>query len=136
MRDIHPFRLVIEDLPAVEQLTPEEMARIFGAGKTSFTRLGLEPLEERLALTWGAVPPAVLVPLGPGRLGALRVGVQTPTNTPARISIWIDYNQDGDFGDAGEQIANDGFVVGPSALTYSSYGVEVSVPPGAATGFT
>ncbi len=79
---------------------------------------------------------AVLVPLGPGRLGALRVGVQTPTNTPARISIWIDYNQDGDFGDAGEQIANDGFVVGPSALTYSSYGVEVSVPTGAATGFT
>lgn len=62
MSDIHPFRLVIEDLPAVEQLTPEEMARIFGAGKTSFTRLGVESLEERLALTWGAVPPAVFVP--------------------------------------------------------------------------
>ncbi len=40
-------RIVIEDLPALEHLTEEEMARTFGAGKHNRARLGVEVLEGR-----------------------------------------------------------------------------------------
>lgn len=79
---------------------------------------------------------AVLVQPGPNRTGRLQIGVQSPTDSSARISIWIDFNQDGDFDDSGEQITNDGFVTSPSPGINTSYGVDVAVPAGAATGFT
>ena len=38
-------RVLIEDLPALEALTPEEAAELFGAGPRPTARLGLERLE-------------------------------------------------------------------------------------------
>lgn len=46
-------RIVIADLPAVEQLSPEEIARIFGAGLRA--RLGIEGLEGRDMLSASAL---------------------------------------------------------------------------------
>jgi hypothetical protein len=40
-------RIRIEDLPALETLTEEEMARIFGAGRQNRVQLGVEALETR-----------------------------------------------------------------------------------------
>ena len=39
--------IVILELPTWEELTPEELEAIFGAGRTLFKRLGFESLEER-----------------------------------------------------------------------------------------
>jgi hypothetical protein len=46
----------IEDLPTIEQLTPEDMQRIFGAGMKPQLRVkGPETLEDRLVMTVGLV---------------------------------------------------------------------------------
>ena len=46
-QDNETLRIQINDLPAIELLTPEEQAELFGAGP-KWARLGVEVLEERL----------------------------------------------------------------------------------------
>ncbi len=45
-------RIVIQDLPPLEQLTPEELAEIFGAGRV---QLGVEALEERRLMAYNVM---------------------------------------------------------------------------------
>jgi hypothetical protein len=49
-------------------------------------------------------------------------------NASGRLNGWIDWNADGDFNDAGEQIAND------QAVTAGTVNLSVSVPSGAVLG--
>ncbi|HKI05605.1 MAG TPA: GEVED domain-containing protein, partial [Thermoanaerobaculia bacterium] len=47
--------------------------------------------------------------------------VTVTTSDAGRIDAWIDFNADGDFGDAGEQIlVNQTVAAGPNALTYAA----------------
>ena len=47
MSDESKLRITLGDLPAVETLSPEEQAEVFGAGKPRVARLGIENLETR-----------------------------------------------------------------------------------------
>lgn len=60
-------RIVIEDLAPLEQLTPEELVEIFGAGRANRPRLGVEGLEERQLMATSllssvVVPPDMVLP--------------------------------------------------------------------------
>jgi len=73
----------------------------------------------------GVVFPAVLIP---GTDGAVEV---TAGAVGGLVSVWIDFNQDGDWGDAGEQIVADVALVASSTQSLT-FPVPVGSPDGSA----
>jgi hypothetical protein len=68
--------------------------------------------------------------LAPGTTATVTVTVSLGTNTPGRLQGWIDFNRDGDWADAGEQVfTNMTLAAGTHALT-------VNVPSTAVPGTT
>lgn len=79
----------------------------------------------------------VKTPLRPGEKGVIVVGLQQPLNSTAYVSGWFDFNQDGDFEDSGEQIANDVLSTNGGVRTDTSHVLlDFAVPANASTGFT
>lgn len=73
-------------------------------------------------------------PLGPGGTTTFSVGVTNTTSGTAYLQAFVDFNRDGDFSDAGEQIAvNQPILAGLGLQTIS---VPVSVPALASIGGT
>ncbi len=62
-----------------------------------------------------------------GKNAAISIDVQN-TGTPAKVDAWIDWNNDGDWSDVGEQLLS-GATLNPSVAT-----INVSVPATAAVG--
>lgn len=71
-----------------------------------------------------------LTPLRPGQTASVIVGVDNGSRAAGLLHAWIDFNGDGDWADAGEQIfANQHVVTGINTLTFQ-------VPAGAVVGNT
>jgi len=67
----------------------------------------------------------------PGGTITLPIDVTNTTGTTAHLEIWIDWNGDGDFDDAGEMIAN---LSDNGSADFGSSSIVVNVPNGVATG--
>jgi large repetitive protein len=76
----------------------------------------------------------LLSPLGPNDTANFEVTVTNTTGAPAFLQAFMDFNRDGDFNDAGEQIATNVSV--PSGAQGSLITVPVSVPANASVGTT
>ncbi len=76
-------------------------------------------------------------PLRPGDKAVIAVGIRQPLSSTVYLSAWIDFNQDGDFSDAGEQIASDAPSVNGTVRTDASGQIiDVNVPSDALPGNT
>lgn len=73
----------------------------------------------------GVVFPSVLVP---GTNGTMQI---TAGTTGGTVSCWIDFNRDGDWADAGEQVVDD-LAVGAGATATPGFAVPPGSPQGAA----
>jgi hypothetical protein len=76
----------------------------------------------------GVTLPALIA----GAPATIPVIVTNNTGTQGYLNAWIDYNNNGVFTDAGEQIATNTSV--PTATTNSTYNLNITVPPAAVTG--
>jgi Zn-dependent metalloprotease len=68
--------------------------------------------------------------LSPGSQPTIRVGVRTNGYSAGALQGWIDFNRDGDFLDAGEQVIKD------LSLATGIHFVQITVPPNAQLGST
>ncbi|MCB9157081.1 MAG: choice-of-anchor E domain-containing protein [Caldilineaceae bacterium] len=76
-------------------------------------------------------------PLRPSFKSIISIGLQQPLNSSAYVNGWIDFNQDGDFTDPGEQIASDNLVNNNAVRTdASNETIDFDIPPNAMIGFT
>lgn len=71
-----------------------------------------------------------LTPLGPGSTATFRVDVRNTANVPGYLQGWFDFNADGDFLDAGEQVFTD------LLLADGLHDLDVSVPANVVLGTT
>jgi protocatechuate 3,4-dioxygenase beta subunit len=78
----------------------------------------------------------VLVPanMTAGLSSSITVNVRNTMGAPAYLNAWLDFNNDGDFADAGEQISTDQVV--SDGTTNGSVVVPVNVPASATLGTT
>jgi hypothetical protein len=76
-------------------------------------------------------------PLRPGANGIIAIGIQQPLSSTVYVNGWIDFNQDGDFADSGEQIATDVTSINGNVRTdTSSVLLDFAIPSDAISGFT
>ncbi|HFQ94343.1 MAG TPA: isopeptide-forming domain-containing fimbrial protein, partial [Anaerolineae bacterium] len=68
-----------------------------------------------------ANPSGILIP---GENNTISINAAVPAGVTAYLNAWIDFNQDGDWDDAGEQIATD------TPTTGGNTNLTVAVPPG------
>jgi len=68
--------------------------------------------------------------LGPGKSATVTVTVSTGANAPGMLQGWIDYNRDGDWADAGEQVFTN------LALAAGTHVLTINVPSTAIPGTT
>jgi uncharacterized repeat protein (TIGR01451 family) len=72
----------------------------------------------------------------PNLFRGVATSISVPVTGPGRLSAWIDYNDDGDFGDAGEQIASsvsDGGSGDSDGAVNGTIQLALTPPVGAAT---
>lgn len=77
-----------------------------------------------------------LTPLLPGGDAIIAVASTQPKNSSAKLDAWIDFNGDGDFADAGEQIATNSNIKGLALYNQGSLVLDVTVPTDAKVGTT
>ncbi|MGB7344632.1 MAG: GEVED domain-containing protein [Pirellulaceae bacterium] len=105
----------VNGLPSVDALGDDNSGSILASGGVADDEDGVAPLSE---------------PLAPGASNTFDVTVTNTTGSPAYLQAWVDFNIDGDFDDAGEQIASN------VQLATGTYDLPVNVPPGASLGTT
>ncbi|MDB6120967.1 MAG: hypothetical protein JWO08_4748, partial [Verrucomicrobiaceae bacterium] len=74
----------------------------------------------------------VLPALVKGATATVTVTATNTTGTPAYVSMWIDWNSNGNFEEAGEKVAND--VLVPTGTTNGVFTINVTVPAAAVVG--
>ena len=72
----------------------------------------------------------IIGPLAPGATTNVEISAENSTGTAAFLNAWVDFNADGDFDDAGEQVAND------QQLVTGTVTFPVAVPSTAVLGET
>lgn len=77
-----------------------------------------------------------MTPLAPGKRAIIGVATTQPRTSDAKLDAWIDFNGDGDFEDAGEQIATNLNIKGITLYDQGSTVLDIEVPATAKPGVT
>jgi uncharacterized repeat protein (TIGR01451 family) len=71
-----------------------------------------------------------LNPISPGADSIIHVATTQPNHATVYLNAWIDFNEDGDFADAGEQIADDVIVTDTASHTVLSFKTPITAQIG------